>query len=79
MKDQIKGKAEEWKGKVTGDKGEEMKGKARQAAGDVKRAARDVRDDVKEGVERHKTEHELERERRMRGDENYREPGPGNP
>jgi uncharacterized protein YjbJ (UPF0337 family) len=79
MKDQIKGKAEELKGKVTGDRGEEAKGKVRQQWGDVKAKARDVRDDIKEGVERHKTEEEMERERRMRGDENYPEPGPGNP
>jgi uncharacterized protein YjbJ (UPF0337 family) len=79
MKDQIKGKAEELKGKVTGDRVEEAKGKARQQWGDAKAKARDVRDDVKEGMERHKTEEELERERRMRGDENYSDPGRNTP
>jgi uncharacterized protein YjbJ (UPF0337 family) len=71
MKDEIKGKAEEWKGKATGDKSEEMKGKARQEMDEARAKARDVKEDVRQ-----------EWDKRHRGDENPepdREPGPGNP
>ena len=70
MKDEIKGKAEEWKGKVTGDKSEEMKGKARQEADHVRAKARDAKEDVKEEWDKHTTH----------GDENPdSEPGPSDP
>jgi uncharacterized protein YjbJ (UPF0337 family) len=62
MKDEIKGKAEEAHGKMTGDKSEELKGKAHQAADKIKRASRDIRDDIHHEADKHRDEHERERE-----------------
>jgi uncharacterized protein YjbJ (UPF0337 family) len=56
MKDQIRGKAEEFVGKATGDRSQEMKGKARQAVGNLKRSARDIRGDAQDEVDRTKRE-----------------------
>ena len=40
MKEQVRGKAEEWKGKITGDKVTELKGRARQAVAKVTKGMR---------------------------------------
>ena len=69
MKDEIKGKAEEWKGKVTGDKSEEMKGKARQEMDEARAKARDAKEDVRQEWDKH-----------THGDEKSdSEPGPSDP